>query len=147
MLPSLALFIAEAVSLSFWTHFIYFTLWGSNMILLSTIMSILASLERFRENKLIHRLTGILFEISLSMQLVITLVFWTLLLEHTREKLKFKDENTAWLLMLHAVAVHSFPLVAISFNTAISKTVFTLGCTKHIIVMNLAYGLVNFIGS
>ena len=74
-----SLLVISLVYLDRMSNIIFFTLWGSNINILSLLFSIVAGTKTYHLNKSLRNFTGILCEIALTFQVLITVVYWSIL--------------------------------------------------------------------
>ena len=106
----------------------YFTLWGSNINIISLFLSIVAGTETYHTSKSLRNFTGILCELAFAFQVLITTVYWPVLhpwvLEVLLPEISQTDETLAEVMYYLNVFIHSVPLVAAMINVALSRIVF-----------------------
>ena len=91
-------------------------------------------------------MTGILMELALPCQLLITVIYWTLLHTHMEEELKKKGIEDSVIYFIF-VFVHIQPFLTILIQIYISKIRFIGSHRFYMIILGIIYLPVNFIGT
>ncbi|TNV76494.1 hypothetical protein FGO68_gene9156 [Halteria grandinella] len=136
-----------------WIHpiaqIVFMTMWGNSAALITSILSLYISLKGTdNASSKIKKLNNLLLEYVFSMEMVITIVFWTVLYDWVIAIIKAEgNERTIPL----QIAIHSVPLFAVCCNVILSNVRFNPGnwkvtCVASIIFMFANYGGKQLVG-
>ncbi|TNV76366.1 hypothetical protein FGO68_gene17695 [Halteria grandinella] len=131
-----------------WTHpitqFVYMTMWGNTTSLITSFFSLYITIKGTENvGSKIKKWNYLLLEFVFSMEMVITVIYWTVLHDMIMAKLKAEGNEHGIPLQ---IGIHSVPLIAVCCNVVLSKVRFDPGSWKITFVATTIFMFVNYGG-
>ncbi|TNV76200.1 hypothetical protein FGO68_gene3412 [Halteria grandinella] len=150
-LCSVALFIMWNminVLISPGAQFIFMTMWGNSAALITSVLSLYISIKGSENvSSKIKRWNYLLLEFVFSMEMVITIVYWTSIHPLLNQILKeAKLDGSVYQIPLQ-ISIHSVPLFAVCCNVVLSKIRFNPNNWTFTFIASTIFMFVNFGGS
>ncbi|CDW91403.1 UNKNOWN [Stylonychia lemnae] len=147
LVPLISITVVGTIFLPLHAQLIYLTWWGHHLQTFTLIYCIKAGNPENKNNLLIKRISAICFQVSLTLQLIINLVYWTQLYQNDLAKSFTPDRPIfSTYFWWHKVLIHSLPAVTAVLNFILTQGVFIPGQAFYQIVLGAFYTIFNYFG-
>jgi hypothetical protein len=139
IIPSLILLIYNLIKFPPQKTVVFLTDYGNLFVIICHTLTVIAGLERYRDNKKLKKATLIFMELALCAQVFVVSIYWTLL--HNILMDMIKDDRLDEFM---TVAIHSVPLATVVSNVFISRVEFRRKDFGYLLAFAIYYAFLNF---